>query len=739
MIRAGSGASNSPDAADAGRCAAMEAIAALQHRPAQAALVFTTDQYDQTAVVRGVGEVVGSARIIGCCTGGLITNRGGMASGVAVLTLAGDDLEVLTAFAAGLCEQPAQTATRVTEPLLKAIPPTESEKRATVLLFTDGLTGGLSVDAALQHIADTLGPLCSLVGGAAGDNLAYDQTTLFVHDALGGDAIALMLLVSAVPVGIGVHHGWTPMGRHMVVTRSERNMIYELDGRTPLDMYRELLAPQEITPENFRTVTRYHPIGFPRANGECLVRLPLNVHPDGSIECIGMLPEHAIVHIMQGQPDSLRDAARYAARHAVAQLGGVAPAAAMVINCVTRPPLLEGEAEAELAAIREELGYDTPLIGMYSFGEFAADEGPVAFHNKTVAVYVIGQTDSHSTKICMDEPVSLVSRETELSLLYEIASIARYVRSLERLADLVLDKAVRLLGADIAVLYLTDTDEQVLRLQATRGVMADSALPVLRFPATEANPFQMVWAWSVGTGQPAAITALQPSWHRTVMAALGLPLRGSEGVLIGWLYVARLRRATFHQNEVRLYETLAVQASGALDNTLAWAAHREQQVVLAAANAQLEQALRAAKEANQLINDLATPLIPISGDIVIMPLVGAIDERRAQQVLETLLDGVTTSGATLVLLDLTGVAVVDTQVAQVLIQATQAVRLLGAQVMLTGIQPQMAQTLVHLGIDFAGMKTSHSLQAAVASVLRDTTINGSRGERSSERTSAFWE
>jgi rsbT co-antagonist protein RsbR len=118
------------------------------------------------------------------------------------------------------------------------------------------------------------------------------------------------------------------------------------------------------------------------------------------------------------------------------------------------------------------------------------------------------------------------------------------------------------------------------------------------------------------------------------------------------------------------------------------------------------------------LRELSTPLIPISDDVVIMPLIGTIDSQRAQQVMEALLEGVARHQASLVVLDITGVAVVDTQVAQAFIQTAQAVRLLGAQVMLTGIQPQIAHTLVGLGVDLSGIQTQGSLQAGIASVLR---------------------
>ncbi len=136
-----------------------------------------------------------------------------------------------------------------------------------------------------------------------------------------------------------------------------------------------------------------------------------------------------------------------------------------------------------------------------------------------------------------------------------------------------------------------------------------------------------------------------------------------------------------------------------------------------AERAALQQQVIEAQEAT--LRELSNPLLPISDNVVIMPLIGNVDSRRAQTMLEGLLEGVAEHQAELVILDITGVRMVDTQVAQAFIQAAQAVRLLGAQVILTGIQPQIAQTLIHLGVDMSIFQTYGSLQAGIASVLQE--------------------
>lgn len=118
------------------------------------------------------------------------------------------------------------------------------------------------------------------------------------------------------------------------------------------------------------------------------------------------------------------------------------------------------------------------------------------------------------------------------------------------------------------------------------------------------------------------------------------------------------------------------------------------------------------------IQELSSPLMPISDDVLVMPLIGSIDTARAQQILERLLVGVTDHHAHTIIMDITGVPVVDTQVANVLIQAAQGVRLLGARAVLTGIRPEIAQTLVGLGVDLGSIVTRSNLQMGVAYALQ---------------------
>lgn len=134
-----------------------------------------------------------------------------------------------------------------------------------------------------------------------------------------------------------------------------------------------------------------------------------------------------------------------------------------------------------------------------------------------------------------------------------------------------------------------------------------------------------------------------------------------------------------------------------------------------------QQALLAAEDRETLLQEtilqLATPIIPVYDGVLILPLVGALDSERATRVIEGLLEALMQHHASHVLLDVTGLPIVDTAVAAALLQATQAARLLGAKVVLVGVSPEVAQTIVQLGIDLSAIAARSNLQEGLRYAL----------------------
>lgn len=123
------------------------------------------------------------------------------------------------------------------------------------------------------------------------------------------------------------------------------------------------------------------------------------------------------------------------------------------------------------------------------------------------------------------------------------------------------------------------------------------------------------------------------------------------------------------------------------------------------------------QQSQEILEMAAVPVVQVWEGVVLVPLIGTLDSQRTQQLMERVLNRVMETSSPFALLDITGVPSIDTQTAQHLIETISAVRLLGSEVILTGVRPPIAQTLVHLGIDLSNVVTRSSLSAGLRFAL----------------------
>ncbi|WP_437645158.1 PAS domain S-box protein [Sorangium sp. So ce362] len=119
-----------------------------------------------------------------------------------------------------------------------------------------------------------------------------------------------------------------------------------------------------------------------------------------------------------------------------------------------------------------------------------------------------------------------------------------------------------------------------------------------------------------------------------------------------------------------------------------------------------------------LLEELSTPLMPIADQILAMPVIGSVDDRRSVQIMETLLNGVVAREARIVIIDITGVRKIDARAVQGIVNSVKAVKLLGAQVVLTGIRPEVAVALMELEFNLGGIYTFGSLQTGIGYAMK---------------------
>ncbi|HEY1014368.1 MAG TPA: STAS domain-containing protein [Herpetosiphonaceae bacterium] len=309
----------------------------------------------------------------------------------------------------------------------------------------------------------------------------------------------------------------------------------------------------------------------------------------------------------------------------------------------------------------------------------------------------------------------MLNRETELSILYEISSLPARLRDLPTIFAVALDKVTRLLGTEIAIVYFREGDEGGLTARAAQGVLLKKALPAIP-PAAEAELGRQTQAAAPGE-PPLPVDPLGGRYP--VTAAIGVPIRvGDE--LLGWLYAARIKGQPFDATEQSLFTILGKQLGGTLEPTLSHLRDLRHQQALEENNRRLEQMLAEITSAHeqqryliQTIRELSTPILNIAESIVLLPLIGHIDSERIGLIATRLLAAVSDQRARICIIDITGVAGIDTHVANGLLQLATAARLLGAEVILCGIIPDVAQTVVSLGLKLETIQTTSDLQGAL--------------------------
>ena len=387
----GVGYSAHADAAEAGREAALQALIPLQGYPSEATIAFFTPELDPEQVLAGVRSATGQTRLVGSCSRGVIVSQGIFDSGVAVLALHSDEIQVIAEIAPHIVTEPAGMGTALSRQVWSQIDGAFQDHNRLMMML-ESTSDSTAMIKFIEAVSNEVGVIYPMAGGRTVDVTGRHEHSLFLNGDPYLDAVLATLFLTPGPVGVGVRHGYSPLGHPLIISRVEGNTIHELDGKSAFAVYAaQFPAYPELTQETFASFAIDHPLGLPRVGGEYIIRDPYAVRPDGALLCAGALPQYAVVRIMEGNHESLIASAREAAADALAALAGAQPQLALVFSCVTRLNHLGEAVSEELQAIREVIGLDTPLLGIVTYGEIAAQPGtyPV-YHNKVVIVALIG-------------------------------------------------------------------------------------------------------------------------------------------------------------------------------------------------------------------------------------------------------------------------------------------------------------------------------------------------------------
>lgn len=399
-ITAGVGVSKNKNSSQAGYEAAKTALRACGEGAARFIVAFASPVFDQVELVKGINEATGNVPMIGCSTAGEITNEGLTTGSVAVMAIGSDAIT----FHTGLGRDVKKGARDAGKAVAKEVEEKAKKSGASLeafVMFPDVLTGN-GADS-VRGILDVLGEHFPVVGGAPGDDFLFKQTFEYKDSEVVSGAIAGLGLSGKFSVGIGVQHGWLPIGLPMKVTKSVGAVLHELDGKPAVNIYEDYFGEKaaELRKEPLARMAITYPIGLkiPGYDDEYLIRDPITVDENGAITCAAEIPEGSEVRLMIGSKEKAIDAAKEAAHHVMSELGEQKPKFALMFNCIAREKLYGQSASEEIKAVLDIIGKDTPLIGFYTYGEQAPLGGEfknrekcnTRFYNETMVLFAVGE------------------------------------------------------------------------------------------------------------------------------------------------------------------------------------------------------------------------------------------------------------------------------------------------------------------------------------------------------------
>lgn len=374
---------------DSWAAGAEAAAAALDGPDPKLVVVFCSDVHDLPDLLGGVREHSGETPLIGCSTAGEIATSGPQDAGAVVLMLGGPGFSARTAVATRLSARLREAGRDIATALEHDHP---DLPHRILLLLTDGLAG--DQQTILRGVYDVVGFAVPLVGGCAGDDLRMHQTAQLHDGEVHTDAIVAAALWSSAPLGVGVHHGWQPVGEPMLVTRSSGTTVAALDDRPALDVYLDQLgAPEQARddPDAFTRFALTHPLGLRRRIEEPDIRFVGGADfAARTLECIAAVPQGGLVWFMEGDEASVLAATDAACAEALRPLGDRPPLGLVAFDCIARRGVLGGDGIRTEINRLASLAGGSPVAGFYTYGEIARTSGAGGFHNQTLVVLAVG-------------------------------------------------------------------------------------------------------------------------------------------------------------------------------------------------------------------------------------------------------------------------------------------------------------------------------------------------------------
>ncbi len=393
-IRIGIGLSTENDTLQAAQAAVRQARANIAAEKIDLAIVFSSIEFAHPSFLKTITSLLGQVTIVGCTGLGIISNEGIFKHGLVIMLLSlPEGVYFNTACVKDIsAKSTASAGKELGEKLLYGF---KNIRRDLSVIFSDGLLRDES--GLLYGLQQRLGMSFPLAGASASDNLAFKKTYLYFNGEILSDAACGLLWGGKLNFGLGIKHGWRPLGKPRYVTKSSGNIVYEIDDVPAATIYKEYFA-SDLTKlrKELKRISILYPIGIYLAGEEeYLLRNILSIEDNGALVFQSDVPEGSPVRLMIGTKESCLAATSQAIDEVKNGLRGRTSDFVFIFDSASRYILLGRHANKELEIIKERLGKDTPIIGIYTYGEQAPlksvnYQGRAYFHNQTIAILGMG-------------------------------------------------------------------------------------------------------------------------------------------------------------------------------------------------------------------------------------------------------------------------------------------------------------------------------------------------------------
>lgn len=373
-------------AQEAGRFLGEEILGSLKGESPHALILFISPRYDALTLTKAIFDACRPELLVGCSSAGEFTSHTQGEGQACAIAIRSTELKFAAGMGRGISVD-REAAAKEVAARFKGVE-SVSPGYSSALVLTDALAG--HADELIEQLTICTGGNYQFFGGGAGDDANFRRTQVICGTEVSNDAVVALEILSPKPIGVGVRHGWHPVGEAMRVTEANGPVLVSLNATRAVDVFKEHAEAtgQQFDLEDPVPFFLHNILGIETDAGFKL-RVPLALGTDGSVTCAAEIPAGAIVRIMATNTEASTTAAAEAIRDALGQLEGHEPKVAIFFDCVATRLRMGKEFGYELAALKSVLG-PTQFAGCNTYGQVARVDGQFnGFHNCTAVVCVL--------------------------------------------------------------------------------------------------------------------------------------------------------------------------------------------------------------------------------------------------------------------------------------------------------------------------------------------------------------